>query len=107
MTSFSLVDKYTEKTEFLPRSVVKNSLIVANSLLISQGVNLNKAKDSVPIVTGKTTNKSSGDYNVVVYKEYHYKVLKTSLLVFILFYSFSIVTSLYKNSKKYSPTNHP
>jgi transposase len=62
MTSFSLVDKYTEKTEFLPRSVVKNSLIVANSLLISQGVNLNKAKDSVPIVTGKTTNKSSGDY---------------------------------------------
>ncbi len=62
MTSFSLVDKYTKKTEFLPRSVVKNSLIVANALLLSQGVNLNKAKDFVPIVTGKATNKSSGDY---------------------------------------------
>jgi hypothetical protein len=62
MTYFSLLDKYTNNTESLPRSTVKNTLIVANSILISQSVNLNKVKDAVPIATGKASNKASGDY---------------------------------------------
>lgn len=62
MSTFSLTDKYKEEIDNLPKSVVKNCLIVSNSLLLSQGVNLNKAKDFVPMVTGKMTNKSSGDY---------------------------------------------
>lgn len=62
MSNFSLVDKYTPNTSIVPKALVKNSLIVANSLLLSGDVNLNKAKDKVPMVTGKTTNTSGGDY---------------------------------------------
>jgi hypothetical protein len=62
MTCFSLNDKYTNNKESLSGTLVKNTLIVAESILISQSVNLNKVKDSVPMVTGKPTNKASGDY---------------------------------------------
>ena len=62
MANFSLTDKYTNNKESLPRAVVKNTLIVAESILRCQSVNLNKVKDIVPLVTGKATNKGSGDY---------------------------------------------
>lgn len=62
MPNFSLLDKYTIKTELLPKSVLKNTLIISNSLLLSGDVNLNKAKDKVPLVTGKMTNTPEGDY---------------------------------------------
>jgi len=62
MQIHSLVNKYTEKLSNIPKQVVKNTLIVSGSLLYSQGVNLNRAKDFVPLVTGKKTNKASGDY---------------------------------------------
>ncbi len=62
MTNFSLTDKYTNNTEGLPKVVLKNTLIVAESILRCQSVNLNKVKDYVPLVTGKATNKASGDY---------------------------------------------
>jgi len=62
MANFSLITKYTNNTESLPRAVVKNTLIVAESILRCQSLNLNKVKDVVPLVTGKATNKASGDY---------------------------------------------
>lgn len=62
MQIHSLIDKYTEKLSKLPKQVVKNTLIVGGSSLYSQVVNLNKAKDFVPLVTGKQTNQPSGDY---------------------------------------------
>ncbi len=62
MQIYSLVDKYKEKLPQVPKQVIKNTLIVSSSLLYSQSVNLNKAKDFVPLATGKRTNQSSGDY---------------------------------------------
>jgi len=62
MTSSSLFDKYTTKTSTLPDHIKKNSLIVAQSILLSKSVNLNQVKDKVPLVTGNYDNKASADY---------------------------------------------
>lgn len=62
MTCFSLVDKYTNNKEGLPKTLVKNILIVGESILRCQSVNLNKVKDCVPLVTGNAENKPSEDY---------------------------------------------
>ena len=66
MPVHSLIDKYTDKLSQVPKQVIKNTLIVSGSLLYSQGVNLNKAKDFVPLVTGKRTNQASGDYKRLI-----------------------------------------
>lgn len=62
MTSFPLFDKYKTKTTILPEHIIKNSLIVAQSILLAKNVNLNQAKDQVPFVTENFNNKASGDY---------------------------------------------
>lgn len=62
MPSFPLFNKYSTKTSTLPDHIKRNSLIVAQSILLSKSVNLNQAKDQVPFVTENYDNKASADY---------------------------------------------
>lgn len=62
MTTSLLIDKYSSKITDLPESIVKNNLIIAQSILLSGSVNLNLVKEKVPLVTGNFANKPSADY---------------------------------------------
>jgi hypothetical protein len=65
MSTFTLLDQDTAQAVELPKNTLKNFLIVSQSILLSQTVNLNKVKNSVPLVRGADSAGVHGDYKLL------------------------------------------
>jgi hypothetical protein len=65
MSTFTLLEQFTENRIELPRNTLKNTLLVSHSILHAGTVNLNKVKNSVPHVRATGLGSAHADYKLL------------------------------------------
>lgn len=83
----SLPKQFTKCFAQHDMSVLKNLLICSQAILEAQSTNLNKAKDKVGVITGKTTTLPSSNYKRLIrFFEYDQKEELVKSLLLVCFY---------------------